>query len=107
MALVEQVKIKELFDCQVSYLKPLLDKYTYPWQVLPELKGYIQQLINEGLGKWHGQQAECDMGGSKQPSAVAAVTWATRQCSDVSLSQCRRSHICLTTSFVELNTTRR
>ena len=49
MVLAEQITIKELFDCRVSYLQPLLNKHTYPWQVLPELKGYIRQLINEGL----------------------------------------------------------
>ena len=47
--MAEQITIKELFDCRVSYLQPLLNKHTYPWQVLPELKGYIRQLINEGL----------------------------------------------------------
>ena len=47
--MVEQVKITELFDCRVSYLKPLFEKHTYPWQVLPELKGYIRQLIEEGI----------------------------------------------------------
>ena len=49
MALVEQIKTAELYDCQVSYLKPLFEKHLYPWQMLPELKGYIRQLIKDGL----------------------------------------------------------
>lgn len=49
MALVEQVKTKELFDCRVSYLTPLFEKHLYPWQMLPELKGYIRNLIAEGI----------------------------------------------------------
>ena len=49
MALVEQVKTKELFDCRVDYLKPLFDKYLYPWQMLPELKNYIRELMEKGM----------------------------------------------------------
>ena len=49
MALVEQIKTVELYDCQVSYLKPLFEKHLYPWQMLPELKDYIRQLIKDGL----------------------------------------------------------
>jgi NDP-sugar pyrophosphorylase family protein len=49
MALVEQIKTAELYDCQVSYLKPLFEKHLYPWQMLPELKSYIRQLIKDGL----------------------------------------------------------
>lgn len=47
--MVEQVKTAELFDCQVSYLKPLFEKHLYPWQMLPELKAYIRELIQNGV----------------------------------------------------------
>ncbi len=47
--LVEQVKTAELFDCQVSYLKPLFEKHLYPWQMLLEVKAYIRELIKNGL----------------------------------------------------------
>lgn len=47
--MVEQVKTAELFDCQVSYLKPLFEKHLYPWQMLPELKVYIRELIKTGM----------------------------------------------------------
>ena len=47
--MVEQIKTVELYDCQVSYLKPLFEKHLYPWQMLPELKDYIRQLIKDGL----------------------------------------------------------
>ena len=39
------VKTKELFDCKTPYLIELFEKYTYPWEMLPEIKNYIQSLI--------------------------------------------------------------
>lgn len=41
----KSVKINELFACNVSYLESLFAAYTYPWEMLPELKRYIQELI--------------------------------------------------------------
>ncbi len=43
------VKIKELFACDVSYLKPLFEKHEYPWEMLPKLKNYILELMENGL----------------------------------------------------------
>lgn len=43
------VKTKELFDCKTPYLTELFEKYTYPWEMLPEIKNYIQSLIEGGM----------------------------------------------------------
>lgn len=43
------VKTKELFDCEVTYLKELFDSYEYPWEMLPILKEYIKKLIADGI----------------------------------------------------------
>ncbi len=47
--LVKQVKTKELFDCQVDYLKALFDGAEYPWEMLPKIKDYMRELIAQGL----------------------------------------------------------
>ena len=41
------VKTAELFNCEVSYITPLLNE-EYPWQVLPKIKEYILSFIKDG-----------------------------------------------------------
>lgn len=43
------VKTKELFDCEVTYLKELFASCEYPWEMLPILKDYIKKLIADGI----------------------------------------------------------
>lgn len=43
------VKTKDLFDPQTPYLKDLFERYEYPWEMLPEIKNYIKELIAGGL----------------------------------------------------------
>lgn len=43
------VKTVELFDCGVSYIKPLFETAEFPWEMLPKIKGYIQELIETGI----------------------------------------------------------
>ena len=45
----KEVKTKELFDCTVPYLKKLFDESEYPWEMLPKIKEYIDELIKKGL----------------------------------------------------------
>ncbi len=40
------VKITDLFNLQETMAKELLERYTYPWEVLPNIKDYIIQLGN-------------------------------------------------------------
>ena len=43
------VKTKELFDCTTDYLAKLFETYEYPWEMLPQIKTYIYELIQNGL----------------------------------------------------------
>ena len=43
------LKIADLYDCQVPYLKELFSKYTYPWEMLGEIKGLAKELCEKGL----------------------------------------------------------
>lgn len=49
MELNKLVKTKELFDCRTEYLKELFEKHEYPWEILPDIKTYITELIKNGL----------------------------------------------------------
>jgi len=60
------VKTKELYDCQVPYLKELFDSSEYPWEMLPKIKEWILSLIEAGLpdfteltpGVWVGRDVK-------------------------------------------------
>ena len=43
------VKTTDLYDCQVPYLKDLFDSCEYPWEMLPKIKEWILNLIEQGL----------------------------------------------------------
>ena len=41
---MEECKIKNLYNCEETIAKELIEKYTYPWEVLPEISEYILNL---------------------------------------------------------------
>lgn len=43
------VENEHLFECRTQYLKQLFDDYQYPWEILPHIKEYINDLIKKGL----------------------------------------------------------
>ena len=43
------VKTNELFDCQDPLLKNLFIEYEYPWEILKQIKTFINELIEKGL----------------------------------------------------------
>jgi len=43
------VKTKELYECNVPYLKELFDSCEYPWEMLPKIKAHILALIEQGM----------------------------------------------------------
>lgn len=43
------VKTKELYECNVPYLKDLFDSSEYPWEMLPKIKDLILYLIEKGI----------------------------------------------------------
>ena len=43
------VKTKELFDCRCEYLKELFENKEYPWEILPEIEGFIKKIISRKM----------------------------------------------------------
>ena len=43
------VKTKELFACEVPYLKDFFAAHEYPWQMLPHIKEHLLSLLETGL----------------------------------------------------------
>lgn len=43
------VKTKELYDCNVPYLKGLFESSEYPWEMLPKIKDLIASLLETGI----------------------------------------------------------
>lgn len=43
------VKIADIFTCDIDILKPLFSAFVYPWEILPNIKNYINELIASGL----------------------------------------------------------
>ncbi len=43
------IKTKELFDCKTPYLEELFNSCEFPWEMLPEIKKYINELIEKGI----------------------------------------------------------
>ena len=39
------IETKELFNCDIGYLKELFDSCRYPWEILPKIKEEIKKLI--------------------------------------------------------------
>lgn len=44
---MEECKIKKLYDLNHTMAKELLEKYEYPWEVLPEISDFIIELGNK------------------------------------------------------------
>ena len=45
----KSVKTKDLYDCQVPYLKELFETSEYPWEMLPKIKDLIASLLETGI----------------------------------------------------------
>lgn len=45
----KKVRVAELFDCSVPYLKNLFDGCEYPWQILPRIGEYAENLVSDGI----------------------------------------------------------
>ena len=43
------VKTKDLFECKTPYVARLFDECEYPWEMLPKIKEYINNLIKSGI----------------------------------------------------------
>ncbi len=49
MVLNKSVKTNELFECKNEYINKLFDNAEYPWEILKNLKEYINELILNGI----------------------------------------------------------
>ena len=47
------VLTKELFECDISFLKNAFDKSKYPWEILPQIKDIIKELLEKGIPGYH------------------------------------------------------
>lgn len=45
----KQVKVKELFDCNIEILKDFFESEEYPWQILGKLKAFIDEIIKSDI----------------------------------------------------------
>ncbi len=45
----DKITVKDLYDCKISYIKPLIEGKAYPWEILPEIKSYVSALVNNGI----------------------------------------------------------
>ena len=46
---IKTVLTKELFDCDVDYLKSLFASSKYPWEMLPKIKDVLENLLETGI----------------------------------------------------------
>lgn len=47
------VLTKELYECDIPYLKEEFEKTTYPWELLPRIKEIIKKALETGLPGYH------------------------------------------------------
>lgn len=47
------IKTKELFSTEVPFLKEVFDKSTYPWEILPQIKVIVSNVLKSGLEGYH------------------------------------------------------
>lgn len=43
------LQTKNLFDCKTPYLEKLFNSAIYPWEMLPKIKDYIKELLENGI----------------------------------------------------------
>lgn len=47
--MTKKVKTSELFSCENEYLKEIFENSEYPWEILPKIKEYINDILKNGL----------------------------------------------------------
>lgn len=47
------IKTSELFHTDHPLLKEVFEKSTYPWEILPQIKGIVAKAVKEGLEGYH------------------------------------------------------
>ena len=47
------VLTKDLFECDIPFLKETFEKAQYPWEILPQIKEIIKSVLEKGLPGYH------------------------------------------------------
>ena len=81
--LTKLVKTKDLYACRTPQVQELFERAEYPWEILPEIKGHIQKLMEEGLpgytqiqeGVWIGENVKISPTATiEAPAVIGAGT---------------------------------
>lgn len=80
MKSVNAVTIKELYDLSHTEAKPLMEQYTYPWEVLPHIGEFIVKL-GESLPKEEYTEVAEQSGCIRQRRYLHQHIWQDRQSS--------------------------
>ena len=49
----QAVLTKDLFECDIPYLKEEFEKAEYPWEILPKIKEIVKRVLETGLPGYH------------------------------------------------------
>lgn len=71
--MTKTVKTKELIYTENKYIKPFIENYEYPWDILPEIKNYIKILISEGISGYSLKEDNILIGENVKISATATI----------------------------------
>lgn len=71
--MTKTVKTKELIYTENKYIKPFIENYEYPWDILPEIENYIKILISEGISGYSLKEDNILIGENVKISATATI----------------------------------
>ena len=69
----KKVLTKDLFECDIPYLKKYFEKAKYPWELLPQIKGIIKDILEKGLDGYHLLKEGVLVGENVQISEFATI----------------------------------
>lgn len=69
----DSIKTKDLILTNNEYIKPFLEKFEYPWQALPEIKNYLNVIINKGIAGYTLVNENILMGEKVKIAATAHI----------------------------------
>lgn len=71
------IKISEMFTVNQQYLKPLFNSATYPFEILPNIKSFIQNILKEGLDGFTYLKEDILLGENVKISEFATINGPT------------------------------
>lgn len=69
----KKVLTKDLFECDIHYLKKYFEEAKYPWELLPQIKGIIKDILEKGLDGYHLLKEGVLVGENVQISEFATI----------------------------------